>query len=93
MTFTAEAFNDGKPEFVGRKKVVTGKFANTTDAKDGLINTGLRRVETFEIQMIAEGNTAPTIAYPKITTFPADQEGITIRAAADTAGTWKATGE
>jgi hypothetical protein len=93
MTFTYELNNNGKFEYEGRKKVVTGFFNNTTDAKDGIVKTGLKRVEVFTIQTYVEGVTAPTIAFPRVSAFPVESEGITIRAAADTKGVFRAIGE
>jgi hypothetical protein len=92
MAFSYGTNNDGKFELIGRKRMVTGTFANTSTAADGYISTGLREIEVFGIQCFAEGNTVPTIAYPKIAAFPVQAEGLTVRAAADTEGVWYAIG-
>jgi hypothetical protein len=92
MTFTSEILDNGKVEFLGTKKMVLGKFENTTSAADGKINTGLRRIEHFSIQMFADSDTVPTISYPKIASFPIEAESVTIRASVGD-GVWKAVGE
>lgn len=92
MTFSYETYNEGKFEYVGRKRMVSGTFDNTATAADGVINTGLREIEIFSIQNFVDGNTAPTITYPKVASFPVASEAITVRAAADTKGVWYAIG-
>ena len=93
MTFSYSLNNNGRFEHLGTKKMVTGTFAKTTGAGDGRINVNLKRIELCEIQMISDGNTAPTIAYPKIASLPTEQEGVTIRVAENTKGTFKIIGE
>jgi hypothetical protein len=98
MTFTYELNNGGKFEYLGRKKMITGTFANTVSAADGLVSLGLKKIEVVNIQLYEEGTTMEGVtlgatAYPKIASLPVYQEGITIRASADTKGSFTVIGE
>ena len=98
MTFSYSLNNNGRFEHLGTKKMVTGTFANTVSAADGRINVGFKMIELCNIQLYEEGTTMEGVtlgatAYPKIASLPTYQEGITIRASADTKGSFTIIGE
>lgn len=91
MAFTSTINNNSVPNLAGVKKVVSGTFANDSGSTGGDIATGLRRVESFEIQ---HTGSAVVASAPVVNeSFPTATGDITVVTVADTAGIWRAEGE
>ena len=91
MAFTSTINNNGVPNLAGIKKVVTGTFLNDDGSTGGDIQTGLRRVENFQLQ---HTGSAVVASAPVVNeSFPTATGDITIVTVANTAGVWRAEGE
>lgn len=91
MTFSYTVNNNGIPEFMGRKKVVTGTFTCEGGDTGGDIDTGLRRVEFFQIQ--ETGGSVASNASVANESFPLDSGTVTIVTDDGQDGIWRAEGD
>ena len=91
MAFTTTINNNGVPNIVGTKKIVTGTFTNTGGSTGGDIDTGLKLVEFFDAKPTGASVTANEITLNE--TFPASTNEITIVTGANVDGVWIAYGE
>lgn len=100
MTFTYTYNNEGIPEHLGRLKLVSGQFANTTSAGSsntgGTIETGLTRVYHFDASVTSTAGATANAAvgvHSNGETFPTTTGDIAIVTDEDADGTWYAIGE
>lgn len=99
MTFTYTYNNEGIPEHLGRLKLVSGQFANTTSAGSsntgGTIETGLTRVYHFSATVTSTGATANAVVGVQANgaTFPTTTGDVAIVVDEAVDGTWYAFGE
>ncbi|RME52746.1 hypothetical protein D6783_03885 [Candidatus Woesearchaeota archaeon] len=91
MAFAYTVNNNGVPEVLGRKRMVSGTFTNGATDTGGDIKTGLRRVEFFAVQLTgaAVASNAPVVNE----SFPTSTGDITIVTDANADGIWYAIGE
>ena len=91
MAFLNTPNEDGVPNIVGVKKIVTGTFSNTSGSTGGDINTGLRRVEFMKVQHTGSAvvQTDPVVNE----SFPTSTGDITVVTSPDADGIWFAYGE
>lgn len=105
MAFTYALNNNGVAERLGRRKLVTGTFANSGGDTGGDIVTGLRRVLSFKVHVSNNGLGSTTLqkatanydAYTSVlvenSAFPLETGTVTIYTSANADGYWEALGE
>lgn len=90
MAFAYTTNNDGIPNFVGDRKIVTGTFTNGGADTGGDIETGLSVVEHFQIQHTGSAVVASAAVVNE--SLPLQSGTVTIVTVADADGTWIAYG-
>lgn len=91
MTFSYTATNNGIPELMGTKRVVSGTFTCESGDTGGDIDTGLNRVDWFSIQ--ETGGSASTKASTVNETMPYEGSTVTIVTKDGQSGIWRAEGK
>lgn len=91
MAFSYTINDNGVPEFMGGKKVISGTFTNTGNSTGGNITVDpLRRIDFFNIQAT---NSSTANSNSVTETFPMATNVVTIATAAGVDGIWYAIGE
>ena len=91
MAFASTNDNDGIPNTVGDKKIVTGTFTNGVADTGGEVATGLRRLLHVSVQHTGAAVAANAPAVNE--TFPFEGGTFTLVSDADADGIWMAYGE
>lgn len=92
MSFSHTVNDSGVPEFLGRKKCVSGTFTNLAGGTGGTIETGLRRIDFFQAKSTSGATTDDNIGI-LTNPFPLEMGDIRIITNDGVDGIWMAFGE